>query len=838
MEAELAALAASGATTLVGLMVSESWEQVKAQLARLLGRRGTPDSAQDGEQVLQTDRDRLASARAALDQDTETRLHGSWQQRILEILRSDPSRGDELLALLAELAPQAGPTVVSSVFGGVNHGPAFQGSAIYGNVTFHVPRPAPAGTRVKPDQVPAVTSRFINRSAELARLDEAMGTEPGATTVAVGMVHGLSGVGKSALARWWARKERHRFPDGQLYVDFEVLHGHTATAGSAGADVSEALAMVLRGLHVADEVMPASPTERANLLRTRSAGQRLLVVLDGVSRPSQARPFIPKEPGSALLVTSHRHLGELTATDSARPVGVGPLDGHGGLALLADLCGQQAVVGEPEAAARLVELCAGLPVALRIAAARLLMDDTLSMTALTAELNDETGRLAGLSLGDEELSMSAALGPSYRLLPPDGARLYRLLGWLPAHPVDAAVAAAAADLDTAAAQRLLRTLATAHLLETTQDGRYRMHDLVRLHARERAAQEEPEGEQTDVARRLATHYLAATAFADRAVKRNRLRIARLSPLLEYTVDPFQASGGPDPLEWLDAEHSMILEVLRTAALHRLHTLVWPLSEAFTVLFLHRRYLASWKQSLQLGVAAAVAAGQAAETAAEMEEAVGAEARLRSLLSRPLMDLGDHNAASIELETAAARAEATSNLVLQASVQEFTGRYLELADPAGAVRAYERSVALNTRAGEQRGAAIAAFFLGRVQDAQGGHAQALTTLLRARDDLLAGDEPDLRMAARVSAAIGAAYDHLGDSSAATTALTEAVDALHGQKATHYEAEALLQLADIAHRAGHTAQERTWLTRALAIHTTNGSPQAQGLQRRLNALDTDT
>ncbi|MGW3952214.1 NB-ARC domain-containing protein [Streptomyces sp. NPDC004752] len=836
MEAELAALAASGATTLVGLMVSESWEQAKRRLARLLGRRGATDST---EEELRRAEQALATARSSHDDEAETRLRGAWQTRILDILTTDPDRGEELLRLLSELAPPGTSTVVSSISGGTHHGPAFQGSAIYGGVAFHVQAPAERDVRIKPDQVPAVTARFINRSAELARLDEALGaTEDGPRQpVALGVVHGLSGIGKSALARWWAHKEHARFPDGQLYVDFAPLKGDTATGDAAGRDVSEAMAMVLRGLHVTDEFMPASLAERTNLLRSRSAGQRLLVLLDGVDQPAQVRPFIPKGPGSAVLVTSHRRLGEL-ALDGARLIDVRPLDTGGGLALLADLCGQHAVDGELEAATRLVQLCSGLPVALRIVAARLMNDDGMTMASLAAQLDDETDRLAGLSLEGEELSMSAALGPSYRLLAPEAARLYRLLGLLPAGPVDAAVAAAAAGTDLAGARRLLRVLATAHLVENTPDGRHRMPDLVRLHAREQAAEQETSAEHTAVARRVTTHYLAVTAFADRAVKRDRLRIAQLAPLLEGAVDPFTAPGGPDPLEWLDAERPMILAVLRDAARHRLHDLGWPLAEAFTVLFLHRRYLGAWKESLELGVAAAAAAGASATTAAQVEQAAAAEARLRSLLSRPLMDLGEYAAAHTELETAVARAGVTADLVLQASVQEFLGRYLDVAEPDRAVDAYQRSLNLNRRAEEPRGAAIAAFFLGCAQDARGDHAQALATLLQARDDLLSGSEPDPRMAARVTAAIGTVHAHLGDIEAAVAALSEAAGELRRQRAGHYEARTLTRLADLVQPTGRSAEVRRWLTRALAIHTANGSPEADDLQRRLNALDTAT
>ncbi|MHB9860035.1 NB-ARC domain-containing protein [Streptomyces sp. YIM S03343] len=840
MEAELAALAASGATTLVGLMVSESWERAKGGLARFFGRR-TPGSA--AEEELQAASAELDSARAAGDAGVQAGVQARLRQRLERMFQDDPSAAGELAHLLAELAPDASRTFVHLVGGGVNYGPAFQGSHIHGGITFNVP-PAPqsaSGVPVRPDQVPPVTVPFSNRTAELAVLDEALGAAPGARadgsgSVDVGVLDGLPGVGKTTMAWRWAARARGLFPDGQLYVDFAALRDRSAQMTAVGADVSEALAMCLRSLPGGDDGIPSSLAERTNLFRSRSAGLRILLVLDDVNQPAQVRALIPKGPGSAVLVTSQGRLGEL-AMDGARLISVKPLDAHGGLTLLKDRCGAEAVDAEPDAAQRLVELCGGLPVALQIVAARLVTVDGLTLTELAAELDDEAGRLAGMALEGEETSVSAVLGSSYRLLPPDAARLYRLLGWLPVGIFDAGVAAVAADIDTRSAKRLLGVLVKASLAETMGDGRYRMHDLVRLHARERAAEEEPEPEQAALTERVGTHYLVLAAFADRALRRDRLRIAELSALLREADDPFAVVGGPPPLEWLDTERPAVLAVLRTAVRHGLHTLAWQLAEAFTVLFLYRRrYLGAWVESLELGAQAAAAAVASADTAGEIAEATAAEARLRSLLSRPLLDLGENDRAGAELDKAVDLAEVAGHLVLRASVQEFLGRYRDLFEPSRAVEAYQLSLALNEQAGEARGAAIAAYFLGCAQDTQGDHAQALATLRRARQDLETHVEPDRRMAARVTAAIGVVRDHLGETDEAIRELREAARVLGEVEATHYEAQALVQLADIAERTGgHEDLLRDCLSRAVAIHEAAGNRLAESLRRRWEDLD---
>ncbi|MFI0943965.1 NB-ARC domain-containing protein [Streptomyces sp. NPDC021020] len=833
MEPELAALATSGATAFVELLVSEAFERVRRPVARFL-RRGSGGAPVDGE--LQEESREALRARETGDEVALADVRQRWQERLAVIFRDDPGAPAELAGLLAELAPDTSRGFVSLVSGGVNHGPAFQGSHIHGGIVFNV-RPAAAPEpdgRVRPDQVPPVTVPFSNRRAELTALDTALG----GTGVGVGVLEGLPGVGKTATARRWAELARERFPDGQLYVDFAALRDQAAPSAPAG-DVSEALAMCLKSLPGGDRDIPASVAARTNLFRSRSAELRILLVLDDVTAASQVRALIPKGAGSAVLVTSQGRLAELFLDGGARPIPVGPLDAHGGLALLRDRCGEQAVEAEREAAERLVELCGGLPVALQVAAARLVTGGGLTLAELAAELEEEAGRLAGLSLFGEESPVSVALGPSYRLLPPEAARLYRLLGWLPSSDFDAGVAAAAAGVDAAAAKRLLGVLVKASLVETVRGGRYHVHDLVRLHARERAVEEEPGSAYAELTERVARHYLALAALADRAVRRDRLRVARLDELLRDADDPFAAPGGPAPLEWLDTERAAILAVLRAATAHELYSLVWPLAEAFTVLFLHHRYLGAWKESLELGADAAARAAERATTAEDVALATAGEARLRSLLSRPLLDLLDTGGAGRELRRAEALAAVSGDLHVHASVLEFLGRYQTPFELSGAVDTLRRCLELNERAGDPRGAALALFFLGRAQHVDGDAAGAMATLHRARDAFAALAEPDPRMAARVGAGIGAVHARLGETDDAVRELRAAVRALEENDAEHYAAQALELLARVTESVeGRTEQVRGYVRRAREIYAAVGNDQAQAMDRWLDTFEDDT
>lgn len=804
MDAELVALASSGASTLVGLMVSDGWAQVRGRVARLLARDGDVSSA-EGE--LERSRDEVIAARTAGDDDAGTQFEDEWAVRFRRFLRSDPDAARQLFAELRAAA------VNNEVSGGTFNGPVVQAGAIHGGITFTVQAPQPTGPAT-PDEVPPLTVPFVSRTSDLALLNACC--PDGSAGIGVVGLYGMPGVGKTATVSHWAQSRRESFPDGRLYVDYADLRDC-----AEGGDVSEALHRCLVSLGVPEASIPRDFARRTATFRTTSADRRLLVVLDNVNQAAQVVALIPKGSGSAVLAASAGQLAEL-ALDGARFVPLEPLNDEDALQLLASRCGDRAVDADPEAARRLVRLCGGLPVALHLVAARLITTRGLTMTRLAAELADETTRLAGMTL--RERSVSAALGLTYRDLPAAEARLYRCLGGVPGRTFDAAVAAIAGGVGAESASAGLEVLRDNGLTDTDAKGRWRMHDLVRLHARERAAEEDTPQERAAVLERIVRHYQVLTVLADRAIRLDRLRITDTGRLVEGMPDPFTGDEAVSPLDWLEAEHENILAVLRAAGAAGMHTQVWQTVESFTVLFLHHRHVAVWKESLELGIAGAAAAA-----------APAAEGRLHSLLSRPLMDLGDLDAAGTELEAAIACAEISGHTVLRASVQEFAGRYYEHVDLTRAMDAYRRSAALNAEGGEPRGEALAVYFLGCALDKHGDHAQALETLHRAHRMLIAVDDP--RMAARAELALGLALDHLGDTPAATEQLTAAAETLGRLDATHYEAEARVALADLAERVGDRATELRHLRRALEIYEATAHPAAEAIGRRVEELETD-
>ncbi|MFJ5922599.1 BTAD domain-containing putative transcriptional regulator [Kitasatospora sp. NPDC092948] len=346
-------------------------------------------------------------------------------------------------------------------------------------------RQLPSPVRVErdtPAQLPAESGPYVGRPAELRALDGLLATGPQPRLVTV---VGPPGIGKTALAVHWAHTRRAHFPDGQLYID---LRGHSAQPALRPADV---LARFLRALGAPPDRLPADQDEAAALYRTLLADRRTLIVLDNARDPEQVRPLLPGTRSCAVVVTGRHRLTGLVAGDGARRLALAGLGPDEARELLAGIVGACRVAAEPDAARRLVELCDGLPLAVRAVAA--------DLAARDGSIADHCARQADGDLldllhveGDPRSTVRAAFDLSYRALPAPARRLYRLLGLLPGPDTTVDAAAALAEADPAGAAALLRTLADAHLLREHPAGRYALPGLLRAHARELTERQEPD----------------------------------------------------------------------------------------------------------------------------------------------------------------------------------------------------------------------------------------------------------------------------------------------------------------------------------------------------------
>ena len=357
-----------------------------------------------------------------------------------------------------------------------------------------------------PRQLPPGVPAFTGRAAELADLDAigvaAIGlagkNSASATIVAVS---GTAGVGKTALAVHWARRFAHRFPDGQLYAD---LRGF----GPADAPVTtaETIGGFLTALGMPPERVPVGQDEQVALYRSMLADKQMLIVLDNARDEQQVRPLLPGSPCSLVLSTSRNQLIGLAATGGARLVTLDVLPHGEAVRLLTARLGGPAMA-EPAAIGEIADLCAGLPLALSITAARAAARPGFPLAALAAELRDTAGLLEALDSGDPAVSVRTMFSWSYQRLSTGSARMFRLLGLHPGPDITASAAASLAGLDEAEGRRMLRELSRAQLLAERHPGRYTLHDLLRAYAADQGRVHDSPSERAAAVGRLLDHYL-------------------------------------------------------------------------------------------------------------------------------------------------------------------------------------------------------------------------------------------------------------------------------------------------------------------------------------------
>ncbi|RCG15840.1 helix-turn-helix domain-containing protein [Streptomyces reniochalinae] len=327
-----------------------------------------------------------------------------------------------------------------------------------------------ARTPARPAQLPATLPDFTGRDSLVARLGAQLSRADG-TVMALA---GIGGVGKTALAVHLGHAVADRFPDGQLYVDLQGT-------GASPADGAAVLGGFLRSLGTDDASLPEGVEERAALFRSLLAGRRVLVLLDNARDAAQVRPLLPGTAGCAALVTSRVRMVDLAG---ARLVDLDVLGPGEAMALFSRVVGAERVGAEREAAMDVVAACGFLPLALRIAAARLSARRTWTVSVLAAKLADERRRLDELQAGDQAVGATFELG--YAHLDAEQARAFRLLGLTEGPDIPLAAAAALLDRPAEEAEDLLEALVDSSLLESAGPGRYRLHNLMRLHARGRA----------------------------------------------------------------------------------------------------------------------------------------------------------------------------------------------------------------------------------------------------------------------------------------------------------------------------------------------------------------
>jgi DNA-binding SARP family transcriptional activator len=463
-------------------------------------------------------------------------------------------------------------------------------------------------------QLPASVRSFVGRQTEVSRLGDllrqALCPVGAAGTVVISAIDGMAGVGKTALALHATHQLAGQFPDGQLFID---MHGYTQ--GHEPRPASEALEIFLRALGVPPQRVPAGTDERAAMFRHRLSGTRTMIVLDNVSSEAQIRPLVPASAGCVVLVTSRRRL---RALDEAYQLSLDVLPRADALELFLAVAGLGHSKDDPTQA-EIVELCGQLPLAVRIAAALLRHRPVWTAEHLARLLRAQQARISTLSDGERDLG--AALDLSYHSLTAAEQLTFRCLGLVPGPDFDAYAAAALTGSGPVAAARLLENLVDHNLVIQHLPGRYRLHDLIRLHAHALALRDPAPARQAALGR-LMDYYQHTAGCADALIS----SVPRLAPA---GLVPASAPAVPDAdtgRAWLRAERPNLLAALRYATSHAQHERSVLLTSGLASLL---RDDGPWSEALALH-AGAIAAARALSDRAGQASALTQRGIIRNL----------------------------------------------------------------------------------------------------------------------------------------------------------------------------------------------------------------
>ncbi len=477
-----------------------------------------------------------------------------------------------------------------------------QARDVRGGVHFHQhPHPALA---VVPRQLRSDVRHFINRSPELTRLGALMADDPDEPHAArVAVITGTAGVGKTSLAIHWAHTVRPHFPDGELYAN---LRGYAA---AAPASPEEVLGRFLEDLGVPAAQVPAERERRETLFRSLMADRRVLMFLDNAAHAAQVLPLLPGTSASLVLVTSRDDLTSLVAQHGALRVAVTTLSATDAVALLRATTASYRARDRSADLAELARLCAGLPLALRIAAERAAGWAAMSLDELINELRNETTRWNVLTVDAEEGSdaMRSVFEWSYQALPSEAARLFRLLGLHPGNEFGLAAVASLADAEPAQVRGLLQTLVRAHLLERRPGGRYEFHDLLRDYAAELVRRETSETDRSEARSRCLAWYLHTADAAQRAIYPHDRWV--LDDHVPAPAATLAFDGYETAFRWYRTESANLVTATRVAAEAGHPQIAWRLAVVLRAIYMHHNAFDAWDTTARIAINAARASGE-------------------------------------------------------------------------------------------------------------------------------------------------------------------------------------------------------------------------------------
>ncbi len=671
-------------------------------------------------------------------------------------------------------------------------------------------RPAPGGVAAATRTLPRDIASFTGRQQELEQLAKAAARAGG--VVSIHAIGGMAGVGKTAFAVHAAHRLADRFSGGQIFLP---LHGHTP--GQRPVDPEDALASLLLTAGVPAGQIPPGLEARMALWRDRLAERRLLLILDDAASSEQVLPLLPGAGGGLVLVTSRRHL---SALDDATAVSLDTLPAGEAAQLLVRLAGRPGLGGGDPGVREIVRLCGFLPLAIGMVARQLHHHPAWTAVGRAAELAAARDRLE--LMATESLSVAAAFDLSYADLTGDQQRLFRRLGLHAGADTDAYAAAALDGTGLAIARRGLEALYDQYLLSEPTEGRYRMHDLIREHARVLADRVDPDRDRDEATARLLDYYQRAAARADALIARQTRPALASADGPVPTAVPVLADQ-EQALAWARAERAGLLACLDHATMTGQDARVIALTAGLTALL---RRDGPWAEAITRHQAAV-------QAAQDLGDRLGQASALHDLGDlRRLTD--DYPASAQALEQALDIYRDLGDRLGQANalhdlgvVRSITGDY-----PA-AVRAQEQALGLYRDIADRLGQANVLRELGAVRRLTGDYPTAVQALEQALG--LYRDLGDRLGQGNALHDLGVVQSMTGDYPAAAQAHEQALD-IHRDLGNRLgQAGALNSLGAGRRRTGDYPAAAQYLEQALDIYRDLGNRLGQAnVLRELGAV----
>ena len=681
-------------------------------------------------------------------------------------------------------------------------------------------RAAPASAAPQPlpqlAQLPADIPDFTGRAEHVQDLRDLLAgprrpDSPGAVVVAA--VIGAGGLGKTTLAVHTAHLLRKEFPDGQLYINLLGANQHPAPP-------SDVLARFLRDLGMNPARIPVSEDERSAQYRSRLTDRRVLIVLDDARDAAQVRPLLPGSASCAVLVTTRSRMPDLAGSRFVDLDVLAPAEAR---TLFAGIVGADRAEAEPEATEEVLTACAGLPLALRIAGARLASRGGWNVRTLAGRVSDERGRLDELQVGN--LAVRACFEVSFASLSGSGrpgsvdpARVFRLLGVWPGPSIGLAAAVALLGQPDSAVADGLEVLVDAHLLDSPGPDVYRFHDLLRVYAADRARAQETEQDRRDAIIRLLTWYLHSMEAAARVISPQQSRVPLDTPSAE--VRPLGFATLDEALNWCEAERARLVAAVRLAADSGLHQIAWKLPAAAMSFFYRRSHWTNWVATHQIALASARQVGDRLAEAWMLNNLGMAYGQQR--IEDSVSCFEQALALYREVGDAQGEARAATNV---ANAYFVLGRFSE------ALAAGQRSLGIQRQFGKRYGEGITLDNLGCTYRELAQFDEAIDCLRQAL--AIFRELGDRDAEAESLSDLGVAYLGQGGMNEAIASLREALTIRRDIGDRHGQARTLHRLGITQQRAGKPGEAHELLSEALHLLEDLGD-HVQSAQVRANLV----